>query len=112
MKDSLRDALEAQIIQDGIDGDTTVLAEILKTLSNSYVYASLRDGTQKGFRYYEIHVTGKNGFSTSLITDFPMDDDDIILKAYEDDILHGDDCHHVDYIQELTFEEWEMHFKF
>lgn len=61
--------------------------------------------------YYEIHVTGKNGFSTSIITDSEMDDDDIILKAYEDDILHGDDCHYVDYVQELTYEEWNVHFR-
>ena len=62
--------------------------------------------------YYEIHVTGKNGFSTSVITDIEMDDDDIIQTAYENDILHGDDCHHVDYIQELTFEEWDEQFNF
>ncbi len=62
--------------------------------------------------YYEIHVTGKNGFSTSIITDMSMDEEDIILKAYEDDILHGDDCHHVDYVQELTYEEWNEWFNF
>ena len=62
--------------------------------------------------YYEIHVTGKNGFSTSIITDMPMDDDDIILAAYENDVLHGDDHYFIDYIQELTFEEWDTHFNF
>jgi len=60
--------------------------------------------------YYEIHVTGKNGFSTAVIADMPMEDDDIILKAYEDDILHDDDCHYIDYIQELSFEDWNTHF--
>jgi len=62
--------------------------------------------------YYEIHVTGKNGFSTSVITDFPMDDDDIILSAYENDILSGDDCHYIDYIQELSYEDWDEYFNF
>jgi hypothetical protein len=62
--------------------------------------------------YYEIHVTGKNGFSTCVISDFEMDDDDIILLAYENDILHDDDCHYIDYINELTFEEWDTHFNF
>ena len=60
--------------------------------------------------YYEIHITGKNGFSTSIITDTQMDDDDIILAAYEDDILHGDDCHYVDYVRELTYDEWNEMF--
>jgi len=62
--------------------------------------------------YYEIHVTGKNGFSTSIITDCQMDDDDIILAAYENDILSGDDFHYIDYIEELSFEDWDEHFNF
>jgi len=62
--------------------------------------------------YYEIHVCGKNGFSTSMVVDQPLDDDDVILEAYNLDKLEGDDCHHVDYVNELTFEEWNTHFNF
>ena len=62
--------------------------------------------------YYEIHVVGKNGFSTAIITDIPMDDDGVILAAYENDILHADDCHYVDYVNELSFKEWNENFNF
>jgi hypothetical protein len=62
--------------------------------------------------YYEIHVTGKNSFSTSIATDTEMDDDEIILKAYEEDKLEDDDCHHVDYVNQLTYEEWDEQFNF
>ena len=62
--------------------------------------------------YYEIHVTGKNGFSTSVQTKTELDDDDVVLLAYEQDKLHGDDCHHVDYVQELSFDDWNTHFNF
>lgn len=62
--------------------------------------------------YYEIHVCGKNGFSTSIISETQLDDDDIIMRAYEEDKLEGDDCHYVDYIEELTFEEWDKWFNF
>ena len=62
--------------------------------------------------YYEIHVTGKNGFSTSVISETELDDDDVILLGYEQDKLEGDDCHYVDYVQELDFEEWNEHFNF
>ena len=62
--------------------------------------------------YYEIHVVGKNGFSTSIVTDIEMDDDEVILKAYEEDKLHDDDCYYIDYVDELTFEEWDKQFNF
>jgi hypothetical protein len=41
-----------------------------------------------------------------------MDDDDIILAAYENDILSGDDFHYIDYIEELSFEDWDEYFNF
>jgi hypothetical protein len=63
----------------------------------------------EGF-YYEIHVTGKESFSTTIISDVELDDDDIIMKAYEEDKLEGDDCHYIDYINELSFDEWDKHF--
>jgi hypothetical protein len=109
----MRDLLEEQIIKDALNGDTTVLAELLSKLSDEVVYASLDDLNQVKVKfYYEIHITGKNGFSTSIITDVEMDDDEIILKAYADDILSGNDCHYVDYINKLDYEEWNEHFNF
>lgn len=62
--------------------------------------------------YYEIHVTGKNGFSTTVMTEIQMDDDDVILAAYENDVLHGDDYFYIDYIQELSYEDWNEYFNF
>lgn len=62
--------------------------------------------------YYEIHVTGRNGFSTSVVSDKELDDDDVVMLAYEQDKLEGDDCHYVDYVQKLTFEEWDEWFNF
>lgn len=69
-------------------------------------------GHQETPFYYEIHVTGKNGFSTTVISDVELDDDDVIMLGYEQDKLEGDDCHHVDYVNELSFEEWDEQFNF
>jgi len=62
--------------------------------------------------YYEIHVTGKNSFSTAIISDTELDDDDVIMLAYEQDKLKGDDCHYIDYVNELSFTEWDEQFNF
>ena len=62
--------------------------------------------------YYEIHVTGKGSFSTVVISNIELDDSDVILLGYEQDKLEDDDCHHIDYINELSFDEWDMHFNF
>lgn len=62
--------------------------------------------------YYEIHVTGKESFSTSVISEIELDEEEVIMLGYEQDKLEGDDCHYVDYVQELTFEEWDTHFNF
>lgn len=116
MKDLLRDTLEEQILLDATQGDTTVLAEILSHLDDRYVYNCLSDRDQEKFPqfkyYYEIHVTGKNSFSTSVVSGCELDDDDIIMLAYEQDKLEGDDCHYVDYIEPLTYNEWNTHFNF
>lgn len=69
-------------------------------------------GHQENMFFYEIHVVGKNGFSTSIITEFEMDDDDIIIACYENDVLSGDDHLYIDYIQELSYDEWNTHFNF
>lgn len=116
MKDLLRDALEEQILMDAANGDTTVLTEILNKLDDRYIYNCLGDAEQAKFPqfkyYYEIHVVGKNGFSTSIVSPIELDEEDAIMKAYQEDKLEGDDCHFVDYVQELTFEEWDTHFNF
>ena len=45
----MRDALEVQIIQDGINGDTTVLAELLGLLTDKQVFNALSDELQGKF---------------------------------------------------------------
>lgn len=62
--------------------------------------------------YYEIHVTGKNDFNTCIISDSELDDNDIILKGYEEGKLEDNDCQYVDYINELSFDEWNDNFNF
>lgn len=62
--------------------------------------------------YYEIHVTGKESFSTSVISNKKLDDDEIIMLGYEQNKLEGDDRYYVDYIEELTFKEWNTYFNF
>lgn len=112
----MRDLLELQILADARQGDTTVLAELLTKLDDRYIYNCLGDEDRKKFPqfkfYYEIHVVGKNGFSTSVSSETELDDDDIIMLAYEQDKLEGEDCHHIDYIKELTFKEWDEQFNF
>ena len=114
----MRDLLEEQIMRDFCEaGDTTVLAMILESLSDKYVFGCLSDKNQekiKGARkfYYEIHVVGKNGFSTSIVSDIELDEEEVIMKAYEDGKLHGNDCHNIDYVDELSFDEWNTHFNF
>lgn len=120
MKEELRDSLEVQILNDAKQGDTTVLAEILSKLDDRYVFACLSDEKQLELQekyqqlkyYYEVHVCGKNGFSTVVISNNKLDDDEVVLLGYEQDKLEGEDCHHIDYIQELSFEEWDTHFNF
>jgi len=108
----MRDLLENQIIADANQGDTTVLASLLERLPLNTIYNALGDAEQEQIFCYEIHVTGKNSFSTSIVSIGELDDSDVIMKAYEQDKLEGDDCHYIDYIQELSFEEWDTHFNF
>ena len=56
--------------------------------------------------YYQVGVTGKESFSCGVTSEVALDDDEVVLKAYEDDKMHGDDCHHVSYVEELTEEEY------
>lgn len=59
--------------------------------------------------YYQIGVADMN---YGIESDKPLDDDEVILKAYEDDQLHGDDCHCVRYVEELTEEEYNQLYKY
>jgi len=92
------------------NGDTTVLSSLLNMLSTHLIYGALSDNQQDSIMFYEIHVCGKNAFSTSIVSVGELDDDDIIMLGYEQDKLEGDDCHHIDYINELTFDEWNTQF--
>jgi len=120
MEDLLRDSLEEQILLDGVNGDTTVLVEILSKFDDRYIFNCLSDEKQLEMQnkypsllyYYEIHVCGKNGFSTTVSSNYELDDDDVVMLGYEQDKLHGDDCHFIDYVQELDYTEWDKHFNF
>lgn len=46
---TMRDILEAELVADALQGDTTVLAEILANVSDSIIYASLSDKGQEDF---------------------------------------------------------------
>lgn len=47
--DNMRDALENQIVQDAINGDTTVLAELLGLLTDRQVFNALSDELQEKY---------------------------------------------------------------
>lgn len=49
-----RDLLEKEIIESAKDGDTTVLAEILASLSDDYVFASLSDKGQESLNFHQL----------------------------------------------------------
>ena len=106
--------LEKQIISDANNGDTTVLHEILKSLSIEMVYNSLGDKEQESLvTYYEIHVGGVESYSTSIKCNYPlMCDEDIVNLAIELDVIDCHDARDVDYTNELSFDEWNTHFNF
>ena len=60
----MRDTLEKQILMDALDGDTTVLAEILTMLTTEQVFASLSDENQTKTKpelgNYEFHCNKCN----------------------------------------------------
>jgi len=49
-----RDLLEKEILNDAKNGDTTVLAEILASLSDEYVFASLSDKGQESLNFHQL----------------------------------------------------------
>ena len=60
--------------------------------------------------YYEFGVSGSCGFSACVVSDKPLDEDEVVLKAYADDLMHDDDCHYVSYVEEI--EEFEYNERF
>ena len=60
--------------------------------------------------YYELHVTGKNSFSTCVIADEELDESDVIMLAIDQDRIDSDDIHYIDYIKEISFDEWDINF--
>lgn len=115
MKDLLRDALKAQILFDGANGDTTVLAEILSNISDEVIFNSLSEDAQEQLKsYYEIHVNhGKHGYSFAIVVPYEMEEQRIIDLAIEQDLFNDEDDYlYIDYITELDFDEWDTHFNF
>jgi len=115
MKDLMRDLLEEQILQDAVDGDTTVFAELLSLVGDKLIYDSLDDENQDKVKsYHEIHVKhGKEGYSFAVIVPYDMEEQRIIDIAIEQDLFsEEDDNLYVDYVDELTFDEWNLHFNF
>lgn len=103
MKDLLRDALEEQILQDAISGDTTVLAEILLQLSDAYVYQCLGDEQQDKFNecYGSYTISTSDGHDvdwTYYDSEREAYDTFIYMQGYESDI------HLYKYSQEFGYE--------
>jgi hypothetical protein len=69
-------------------------------------------GYQDQVYFYEIHVIGKNSFSTSIVVNNQLDDDDIIMEAINQDKIESEDIHFIDYIEELSYREWNNYFNF
>jgi hypothetical protein len=70
-----RDLLEKEILNDAKNGDTTVLAEILASLSDEYVFASLSDKGQESLNFHQLKggeliesLVDTNGVSNSYNT--------------------------------------------
>lgn len=57
MKQEMRDALERELVSDAMQGDTTVLAELLSRIPDHIIYASLSDKGQEGFEPIPSDVT-------------------------------------------------------
>jgi|TARA_R110000824_G_scaffold106610_2_gene251948 hypothetical protein len=91
MKDLLRDALEGQILQDAISGDTTVLAEILLQLTDAYVYQCLGDDLQGEFNecYGSYAISTSDGHDvewTYYDSEVDAHETFIYMQGYETDI--------------------------
>jgi hypothetical protein len=91
MKDLLRDSLEEQILLDGVNGDTTVLVEILNQLSDAYVYQCLGDELQDKFNecYGSYAISTSDGHDvewTYYDSELEAHETFIYMQGYESDI--------------------------
>jgi hypothetical protein len=93
-----RDLLEKEILNDAKNGDTTVLAEILASLSDEYVFASLSDKGQESLNWEELKIGDKivalrdtRGISNSYNTPERIDiSEGTMLHVYSDGTNRGD----------------------
>tara|TARA_R110000772_G_C13310268_1_gene440050 strand:+ start:7801 stop:8136 length:336 start_codon:yes stop_codon:yes gene_type:complete len=99
----MRDLLEQQIVSDALNGDTTVLAEILNQLSEAYVYQCLGDEQQgkvnECYGSYAISTCdGHDVDWTYYDSELEAHETFIYMQGYESDI------HLYKYLQEYGYE--------
>jgi len=61
--------------------------------------------------YYDIHVfiSRQDGYSITLKSDEPLEEDDAIERAAEANLFTEDgDQNHVDYVEEISEEEYNL----
>lgn len=78
-----RDLLEAEIIKDGINGDTTVLASLLELLTDKQIYDALSDENQRLIDEQVEFVLSEDAINGIQINDKIIDDD-----LFEYKIIH------------------------
>jgi hypothetical protein len=93
MKDLMRDCLEEQILQDAVNGDTTVLAELLGMLKDDVIYNALSDINQTKFDEPTVYKDYAISVSDGHDEDWEYYDSEKevyerfeYMKEYEDDI--------------------------
>lgn len=88
MKDLMRDELEKEILMDGINGDTTVLADLLSRLSDEVIWNALSDTAQAKFRKpFAIKTSdGHDDNWTYYDSELEAHDTFIYMQGYEDNI--------------------------
>lgn len=86
-----RDLLEAEIIKDGIHGDTTVLASLLELLTDKQIYDALSDENQ---RLIDEQVK-------YILSDDAINDIKINEKIREEELFGYNIIHRESFIEEL-----------
>jgi len=60
--------------------------------------------------YYDVHVfySRQDGYSVPVKSEWPLDEDEAIDFARDNDLLTEDgDCNHVDYVEEIDEETYK-----
>lgn len=60
--------------------------------------------------YYDVHVfySRQDGYSVPVKSEWPLDEDEAIDFARDNDLLTEDgDCNHVDYVEEIDEEAYK-----